>query len=116
VVDDGLILVTGAAGQVGSVGRTVTGLFLDRGFPVRAMARREDERAASLRAAGAQSERGDAGISVVQEVFGFVKRKTERSEGRLLPAEKGTTALVPAQRWRDPERDQRSVARGLPKP
>ena len=54
MVDDGSILVTGAAGQLGSVGRTVTGLLLDRGFPVRAMVRREDERAASLRAAGAK--------------------------------------------------------------
>ena len=53
MVDDGLILVTGAAGQLGSVGRTVTGLLLDRGFSVRAMVRREDERAAVLRAAGA---------------------------------------------------------------
>ena len=54
MVDNGLILVTGAAGQVGSVGRTVVGLLLDRGLPVRAMVRRDDERAASLRAAGAQ--------------------------------------------------------------
>ena len=45
MVDDGSILVTGAAGKTGSVGRTVTGLLLDRGFPVRAMVRREDERA-----------------------------------------------------------------------
>src|SRR6476661_5348321 len=59
MVDDGLILVTGAAGQLGSVGRIVTGLLLDRGFPVRAMVRREDERAASLRAAGAQVVVGD---------------------------------------------------------
>jgi len=27
------ILVTGAAGQLGAVGRTVTGLLLDRGLP-----------------------------------------------------------------------------------
>src|SRR5205809_440052 len=59
MVDDGSILVTGAAGQLGSVGRTVTGLLLARGFPVRAMVRREDERAASLRAAGAQVVVGD---------------------------------------------------------
>src|SRR5216683_5315433 len=59
MVDNELILVTGAAGQVGSVGRTVVGLLLDRGFPVRAMVRREDERAASLRAAGAQVVIGD---------------------------------------------------------
>jgi hypothetical protein len=54
MVDNRLILVTGAAGQVGSVGRTVVGLLLDRGLPVRAMVRRDDVRAASLRAAGAQ--------------------------------------------------------------
>ena len=59
MADDGSILVTGAAGNLGSVGRTVTGLLLDRGFPVRAMVRREDERAASLRAAGAQVVVGD---------------------------------------------------------
>jgi NAD(P)H dehydrogenase (quinone) len=59
MVDNGSILVTGAAGQLGSVGRTVTGLLLDQGFPVRAMVRREDERAASLRAAGAQVVVGD---------------------------------------------------------
>jgi NAD(P)H dehydrogenase (quinone) len=49
---NGAILVTGAAGQLGGVGRTVTGLLLDRGLPVRAMVRREDDRAAALRAAG----------------------------------------------------------------
>src|SRR6266404_306054 len=53
------ILVTGAAGQVGAVGRTVTGLLLDRGLPVRALVRREDERAAALRAAGAEVVVGD---------------------------------------------------------
>ena len=59
MVDNGSILVTGAAGQLGAVGRTVTGLLLDRGLPVRAMVRREDERAASLRAAGAEVVVGD---------------------------------------------------------
>src|SRR3954454_20627758 len=54
MADNGLILVTGAAGKLGSVGRTVSGLLLDRGFRVRAMVRREDERAASLRGAGAE--------------------------------------------------------------
>ena len=56
---NGLILVTGAAGQLGAVGRTVTGLLLDRGLPVRAMVRREDDRAAALRAAGAEVVVGD---------------------------------------------------------
>ncbi|HEY6289313.1 MAG TPA: NAD(P)H-binding protein [Nitrospiraceae bacterium] len=57
--DNGLILVTGAAGQLGAVGRTVAGLLLDRGLPVRAMVRREDDRAAALRAVGAEVVVGD---------------------------------------------------------
>src|SRR3989442_1584909 len=59
MADNGLILVTGAAGQLGAVGRTVTGLLLDRRLPVRAMVRREDDRAAALRAAGAEVVVGD---------------------------------------------------------
>src|SRR6476646_2699912 len=59
MTENGLILVTGAAGQLGGVGRTVTGLLLDRGLPVRAMVRREDDRAAALRAAGAEVVVGD---------------------------------------------------------
>ena len=59
MVDNGPILVTGAAGQLGAVGRTVTGLLLDRGFSVRAMVRRDDDRAAALRAAGAEVAVGD---------------------------------------------------------
>ena len=57
--NDGLILVTGAAGQIGAIGRTVTGLLLDRGLKVRAMVHREDDRAAALRAAGAEVVVGD---------------------------------------------------------
>src|SRR5258705_10319544 len=53
------ILVTGAAGQLGAVGRTVTSLLLERRLPVRAMVGREDERAAALRAAGAEVVVGD---------------------------------------------------------
>ena len=59
MVDNGPILVTGAAGQLGGIGRTVTGLLLDRGLPVRAMVRREDDRSAALRAAGAEVVVGD---------------------------------------------------------
>jgi uncharacterized protein YbjT (DUF2867 family) len=59
MADFGSILVTGAAGQLGAVGRSVTGLLLDRGLPVRAMVRREDDRAAALRAAGAEVVVGD---------------------------------------------------------
>src|SRR5262245_11372326 len=59
MTDNGPILVTGAAGQLGAVGRTVTGLLLERGLPVRAMVRRDDDRAAALRAAGAEVVVGD---------------------------------------------------------
>jgi NAD(P)H dehydrogenase (quinone) len=48
------ILVTGAAGSVGGVGRTVAELLRRRGLPVRALVHREDERAARLRATGAE--------------------------------------------------------------
>src|SRR5215813_14049603 len=56
---DGSILVTGAAGQLGAVGRTVSGLLLDRGLRVRAMVRGDDDRAAALRATGAEVVVGD---------------------------------------------------------
>jgi len=59
MADNGSILVTGAAGQLGAVGRSVAGLLLERGLSVRAMVRREDERAAALRAAGAEVVVGD---------------------------------------------------------
>src|SRR5215217_6939097 len=59
MADNGPILVTGAAGQLGAVGRTVTNLLLERGLPVRALVRREDDRAAALRAAGAEVVVGD---------------------------------------------------------
>lgn len=59
MAENGSILVTGAAGQLGSVGRTVAGLLLDRGLAVRGMVRRDDDRAAALRAAGAEVVVGD---------------------------------------------------------
>jgi NAD(P)H dehydrogenase (quinone) len=51
---NGSILVTGAAGQIGGVGRTVAYGLLERGLPVRALVRHDDDRAAALRAAGAE--------------------------------------------------------------
>ncbi|MFI9785121.1 NAD(P)H-binding protein [Kitasatospora sp. NPDC051984] len=48
------ILVTGAAGRVGAVGRSVVEELRGRGLPVRALVRRDDERAKALRATGAE--------------------------------------------------------------
>src|SRR5262245_53460900 len=53
------ILVTGAAGRLGAVGRTVVELLRQRALPVRALVRREDERADALRALGAEVVVGD---------------------------------------------------------
>jgi NAD(P)H dehydrogenase (quinone) len=53
------ILVTGAAGTVGGVGRTIVELLRRRGLPVRALVHREDERADALRATGAEVLAGD---------------------------------------------------------
>ena len=49
-----LILVTGAAGRTGAIGRTVTELLLKQGKAVRAMVRNEDARAKALRDMGAE--------------------------------------------------------------
>jgi uncharacterized protein YbjT (DUF2867 family) len=53
------ILVTGAAGAVGGIGRNLTELLLARGHTVRALVRREDERAETLRRLGAEVVVGD---------------------------------------------------------
>jgi uncharacterized protein YbjT (DUF2867 family) len=75
MADHGPILVTGAAGKLGAVGRTVTGLLLDRGLPVRAMVRSDDDRAAGLRAAGAEVVVGDLlEPADVQRVLGGCRR------------------------------------------
>jgi uncharacterized protein YbjT (DUF2867 family) len=52
-------LITGAGGGVGSVSRTVVELLLDSGELVRAMVRRDDERAQQLRGLGADVVVGD---------------------------------------------------------
>src|SRR5690349_15264770 len=53
------ILVTGAAGRVGAVGRTVVELLLKERKTVRAMVRTQDERARALRDMGAEVVAGD---------------------------------------------------------
>jgi uncharacterized protein YbjT (DUF2867 family) len=58
-VDDTPILVTGAAGGVGGVARTVVALLREAGMPVRAMVHHDDDRTTLLRALGAQVVVGD---------------------------------------------------------
>ncbi|MCG7204284.1 NAD(P)H-binding protein [Streptomyces arenae] len=53
------VLVTGAAGSVGAVGRSVVQGLRRRGLPVRALVRRDDDRARALRATGADVVVGD---------------------------------------------------------
>lgn len=53
-MNDHPILVTGAGGRLGGVGRGVVQRLLQRKLPVRALVRREDDRAAALRALGAE--------------------------------------------------------------
>src|SRR5215469_4866189 len=53
------ILVTGAAGAVGSIGRNLSEMLLAKGHKVRALVRREDARAESLRRFGAEVVQGD---------------------------------------------------------
>jgi uncharacterized protein YbjT (DUF2867 family) len=56
---DSPILVTGAAGDIGAIGRNLTAMLLDKGHQVRALVRREDERAEVLRQLGAEVVQGD---------------------------------------------------------
>jgi uncharacterized protein YbjT (DUF2867 family) len=53
------ILVTGAAGDLGAIGRNLTAMLLDKGHKVRALVRREDERSEALRRLGAEIMQGD---------------------------------------------------------
>jgi uncharacterized protein YbjT (DUF2867 family) len=53
------ILITGAGGQIGGVSRVMIDMLLEQGHPVRAFVRRDDERAQSLREAGAEVFVGD---------------------------------------------------------
>jgi NAD(P)H dehydrogenase (quinone) len=53
------ILITGAAGEIGGVSRVMVEMLLEQGHPVRAFVRRDDERAHSLRQAGAEVFVGD---------------------------------------------------------
>ncbi|SHN33710.1 NmrA family NAD(P)-binding protein [Chitinophaga sp. CF418] len=53
------ILVTGAAGDIGAIGRHLTKILLGAGHKVRALVRREDDRSEDLRRLGAEVVLGD---------------------------------------------------------
>src|SRR5262245_47970927 len=53
------ILVTGAGGAIGAIGRNVTEMLLAKGHKVRALVRRADARADNLRRLGAEVVVGD---------------------------------------------------------
>jgi hypothetical protein len=61
------------------------------------------------------SERSDAGISIVQEVFGFVKKNLSGAQRRNRAASgergvgKGAAALVPTSARSNQDRDERSA-------
>ena len=57
--NDSPILVTGAAGEIGSIGRHLAAMLIAKGHKVRAMVRRQDERAEALRQLGAETTVGD---------------------------------------------------------
>jgi NAD(P)H dehydrogenase (quinone) len=57
--DQNPILVTGAAGKVGGVGRAIVEILRQRHLPVRALVRRHDARAEALSAMGAEVVIGD---------------------------------------------------------
>ncbi len=54
-----MYLITGAAGKIGGVSRSVVEILIGRGEPVRAMVHREDGRAQRLRELGAEVVIGD---------------------------------------------------------
>jgi uncharacterized protein YbjT (DUF2867 family) len=56
---DNPILVTGAAGDLGAIGRHLTAMLLAKGHKVRALVRREDDRSEGLRRLGAEVVQGD---------------------------------------------------------
>ncbi|MFJ4845043.1 MULTISPECIES: NmrA family NAD(P)-binding protein [unclassified Streptomyces] len=93
------ILVTGAAGSVGGVGRTAVEVLRDRGFPVRAFVRREDDRAEALRAIGAEVFVGD--LTSTADVAEAVRDCARMYFGMSVSAEYLQAALVAAAVARD---------------
>ncbi len=74
-----LILIVDATGATGSV---ATKLLLDKGFPIRAFAHKEDERTRKLKALGAEIFVGELlDFRAVRRAFEGVKRARRSSCG-----------------------------------
>ena len=72
---DSPILVTGAAGDIGAIGRNLTAMLLAKGHQVRALVRREDERAEALRQLGAEVVQGDlTDLDLMHRAIAGIKR------------------------------------------
>ena len=83
------ILVTGAAGRVGGVGGLVVEALQRRGLPVRAMVRREDERAEALefQAGGAPARRlraGDTFYEPAMVLHAVARNPSDKARTRVL--------------------------------
>jgi uncharacterized protein YbjT (DUF2867 family) len=76
IMEKQLVLVTGAAGGTqGATGNRVTHLLREKGVPVRAFVRKDDERSASLREIGAEIFVGDLlNIQSVREAMKGVEK------------------------------------------
>src|SRR5262245_56632359 len=88
------ILVTGAAGQLGGVGRMLVENLQDRGVAVRALVRRDDERAAALRHRGADVVVAD--LTRPEEVLPALNGCTRAYFGMSVPASYLEAAVVMA--------------------
>ncbi|MGX1908853.1 NmrA family NAD(P)-binding protein [Streptomyces phaeochromogenes] len=78
------ILITGAAGEIGGVSRTMVDMPLEQGHPVRAFVRQDDERAHSLRQVGADVFVGDLlTIADVTTARPLVSRKVAEGLGSV---------------------------------
>src|SRR4051812_9466970 len=101
---DGPILVTGAAGSIGGVGRTVVELLRQRDLSVRALVRRDDARAEALRATGAEVVVGDLtqAEDVVRAMAGCRRLYFGMSTSAAYLEATATAAAVAARRgtWR----------------
>src|ERR1700720_1839318 len=91
---DNPILVTGAAGAVGGVGRNLTEMLLAKGHKVRALVRREDERAEALRQLGAEVMQGD--LTNLTAMHRAIEGCTRRYFGMSVSADYLTATVTTA--------------------